>query len=206
MPRRNAYDAEPQARTDPLTGATYYVHVDESDPRERPRSGYVDPIEEGGGRAIVYREDEIADFYDVLHNRLAPSQAERRQGAPPRPERMQIAIACEEGDGPFAGFAPKLIAKLRAHIAVREIVAELGPRREMPSHDLMKSRGAFFLEESEGDEIYTMMKDPPSNAKNIEDESFDLDAGSLEALIQERLRFRARGVDGSRIAFRFFFV
>lgn len=199
------YDREPQGRVDPRTGEPYYLHqaVHESRPGERA-SGYVDPFSEFGNRAHEYRSEEVEGFVRSAR-RITRDQTTRPEYS--RPSREQIDF--EEGptarSGPFAGFTRKLELLLRPHNAVREIVATLGPIRDDYSHlrSELEMRGAFYLETIDGEERYSMMKDPPSASKPIEDESFELDEDSLEALIQERLKFAVRT---NPFSYRFYLV
>lgn len=198
------YDREPQGRVNPSTGETYYLHqaVHESRPNERG-SDYVDPYAEFGNRAHEYRDEEIAGF-ERSARRLADEQAARPDYSRP-PRELVDLHGPATGSGPFAGFTRKLELLLRPHNAVREIVATLGPMRgDQPDpRETLEMRGAFFLESTGGEEHYSMMKDPPSTSKQIEEESFEVDEGSLEALIQERLRFAVKLNPSS---YRFYFA
>ena len=213
------YDKEPQGRKSKITGETYYLHqaLHESKKKEHA-SGYVDPYEEFRNRAHEYRPEEIEGF-ERSAQKLAHDQSSRPTYS--RPSRKHVTFDDDADDntiginsGPFAGLTQKMEHLIHPHNAVREIMAFLGPlqNREISSIHLrteLEALGAFFLRVStEGlhkeEEIYTMMKDPPAVSKPIEDESFDLDEGTLEALIQERLRFSIRKTP--RFQFQFYFV
>lgn len=198
------YDREPQGRRDPRTGETYYLHqaVHESRANERA-SGYVDPFDEFGGRAHEYRDEELEGF-ERSAQRLADEQSSRPDYARPPRELVDLKGPTTKS-GPFAGFTKKLEMLLRPHNAVREIVATLGPMRDgrFDPRDTLETRGAFFVETIEDEDHYAMMKDPPSTSKEIEKESFEADEGSLEALIQERLRFV---VKKNPLSYRFYFA
>ncbi len=186
------YDREPQGRRDPLTGETYYLHVPESNRREKG-SGYVDPFAENGQAAIDYRPEEIAGF-ERSAERVARTQSTRPDYERPiaRP-RVEIDGPLSELE-PFASFTRKLELLLRPRNSVREIIATLGPMRgdQASPRAMLETRGVFFLETVDDEEHYTMMKDPPKSVSSIEEETFDVDDGTLEALIQERLRVAVR--------------
>lgn len=189
--RRPDDEARSRAVIDGHTGETYYRHARESaSGAPRGATGYVDPFDEFGQRAFEYRPEEIEGF-DRVAERVAREQAARPGYFRPPRERLTVA-GPKIASGPFALFTRKLERMLRAHNAVREIVATLGPApagdRESP-REILKARGAFFLRLEGSSEHYAMMEDPPNPKKPIEEESFEIDAASLEALIQERLRF-----------------
>lgn len=204
---RERYDNEPQARVDARTGETYYLHVGDGNSRRGARSdsGYVDPFEEFGQREIEYRPEELEGF-DRVATRVARERSERGQTrSPPLRERLEL-----EGDsvaiGPFAGFTKKLERLIHPHRAVREIVATLGPKRGDQSSPRieLEPRGCFFQEEREdGEEIYAMMQDPPKHLNPIKEEAFEMDSGSVEAIIQERLRI---SIKLKPFSYRFYFV
>jgi hypothetical protein len=188
---RRRYDLEPQARIDERTGETYYLHqaTHESRPNERA-TGYVDPYAEFNQRAYDYRPEEIEGFERVTA-RLARDRGARGETRSP-PPRTRLAFDGERlRVGPFAGFTKKLEELIHPQRGVREVVATLGPKRgDQPSpRRELEGRGCFFQEECEdGTERYAMMKSPPKNVEPLKDEEIELDAASLEAVIQEHLR------------------
>jgi hypothetical protein len=207
MRRRDDAREAAQERTDPLTGARYFVRVPESaGPSARPASGYVDPIaEEFRSRDIAYDRREIADFEAVVQERYARPAAERRGPRPPPPKGLWDAAGAGAGDdgddGPFRDMTPAMRSLLRRRLAVREVVAALGPQppRARSVRELMRACGAFLLlpegeaRDDPGAETYAMMEDPPPPARELREEKFCADDDSaLEAVVQERLRVLVR--------------
>jgi len=189
----------PQERRDPITGARYYTHVRESDPREgRASLGYVDPIAEFGSQAIEYLPEEIEDFERVLESRLRP--APREEPAP----RLRTEFFGEEdagGSSPFFGMSREMRGLLRPRPQVREIVALLGPLASggggslALARDLLRGSGAFPrpVESGDGTDVYALCESPPPPERPLKDENFEPDEdASLEALVQERLRVEVR--------------
>jgi len=189
------------ARIDPKTGATYYIHANDTSSKKSSAAsssggGYIDPIEEFDHRAFEYQEDEINDFNRVV-NEIANIQISKRIHPEINKKKEENIISDLEiiTNGPFIGFTKKLEHLIHSNNTIREIIGIMGIQSKIHNSEkfkeLLQIHGAFFLEEEkkiDDYEIYSLMKNPPNPSKSLEEEEKSLNKNTIDAFIQERIR------------------